>query len=67
MIEDLGRPARRVLTDAPLAQMRRRALEDRELFTVEGHIGELVALYQEVRGRRPGGLRRAWAGAHGAH
>ena len=47
VIEDLA-DLPGALTDAPLAQMRRRALEDRELFTVEGHIGELVALYQEV-------------------
>jgi glycosyltransferase involved in cell wall biosynthesis len=37
-----------VITAAPLADLRRRALEDRARFTVEGHIGELVALYQEV-------------------
>ena len=37
-----------VLTRAPLADLRRRALEDRARFTVEGHIGELVELYQEV-------------------
>jgi glycosyltransferase involved in cell wall biosynthesis len=37
-----------VLTRAPLADLRRRALADRALFTVEGHIGELVSLYQEV-------------------
>ena len=47
VIEDLA-DLPGALTDAPLAQMRRRALEDRELFTVECHIGELVALYQEV-------------------
>lgn len=37
-----------VLSDAPLARMRRRVLEQRERFTVEGHIGELAELYQEV-------------------
>ncbi|HSJ74228.1 MAG TPA: glycosyltransferase [Miltoncostaeaceae bacterium] len=47
VIEDLA-DLPEALTEAPLAKMRRRALVDRELFTVEGHIGELVALYQEV-------------------
>jgi glycosyltransferase involved in cell wall biosynthesis len=47
VVEDLADlPA--VLTDAPLEALRRRALEQRALFTVEGHIGELVALYQAV-------------------
>lgn len=36
------------LTEAPLAELRRQALADRARFTVEGHIGELMALYQEV-------------------
>jgi glycosyltransferase involved in cell wall biosynthesis len=36
------------IADAPLAHLRRRVLVDRARFTVEGHIGELVALYQEV-------------------
>lgn len=47
VVEDLG-DLPGAITDAPLADLRRRALEDRERFTVEGHIGELVALYQEV-------------------
>ena len=47
VVEDLAElPG--VLTDAPLPEMRRRALADRALFTVEGHIGELAALYAEV-------------------
>ncbi len=36
------------LTDAPLPDLRRRALAGRRGFTVEGHIGELVALYRGV-------------------
>jgi glycosyltransferase involved in cell wall biosynthesis len=47
VVEDLG-DLPGALTDAPLDRLRRRALENRPLFTVEGHIGELVALYQEV-------------------
>lgn len=47
VVEDL-RDLPGVLTDAPLAALRRRALEGRARFTVEGHIGELVDLYQEV-------------------
>lgn len=47
VVEDLG-DLPGVITDAPLADLRRRALTDRERFTVEGHIGELIALYQEV-------------------
>jgi glycosyltransferase involved in cell wall biosynthesis len=47
VVEDLG-DLPGVLTEAPLSEMRRRALSDRALFTVEGHIGELVALYQEL-------------------
>jgi glycosyltransferase involved in cell wall biosynthesis len=47
VVEDLG-DLPEVITEAPLPELRRRALEDRRRFTVEGHIGELVALYQEV-------------------
>jgi glycosyltransferase involved in cell wall biosynthesis len=47
VVDDLG-DLPGVLTDAPLADMRRRALADRRLFTVEGHIGELVQLYERV-------------------
>jgi glycosyltransferase involved in cell wall biosynthesis len=47
VVEDLAElPG--AITGAPLADLRRRAVEDRARFTVEGHIGELVALYQEV-------------------
>ena len=37
-----------VIADAPLAPLRRRVLQGRTQFTVEGHIGELLALYGEV-------------------
>jgi glycosyltransferase involved in cell wall biosynthesis len=47
VVEDLA-DLPEVITEAPLPELRRRALEDRRRFTVEGHIGELVALYQEV-------------------
>jgi glycosyltransferase involved in cell wall biosynthesis len=47
IVEDLG-DLPEVITEAPLPELRRRALEDRRRFTVEGHIGELVALYEEV-------------------
>jgi glycosyltransferase involved in cell wall biosynthesis len=47
VVEDLG-DLPEVITEAPLPELRRRALEDRRRFTVEGHIGELVALYEEV-------------------
>ncbi len=47
VVEDLA-DLPEAITGAPLAEMRRRALADRGRFTVEGHIGELVALYQEV-------------------
>jgi glycosyltransferase involved in cell wall biosynthesis len=47
VVEDLG-DLPGAITDAPLADLRRRALEGRERFTVEGHIAELVALYREV-------------------
>jgi glycosyltransferase involved in cell wall biosynthesis len=47
VVEDLA-DLPEALTEAPLADMRRRALADRAMFTVEGHIGELVALYREV-------------------
>jgi glycosyltransferase involved in cell wall biosynthesis len=47
VVEDLA-DLPEVITEAPLPELRRRALEDRRRFTVEGHIGELVALYEEV-------------------
>jgi glycosyltransferase involved in cell wall biosynthesis len=37
-----------VIADAPLERLRRHVLRRRTQFTVEGHIGELVALYGEV-------------------
>ena len=47
VVEDLA-DLPEALTEAPLAEMRRRVLADRAMFTVEGHIGELLGLYREV-------------------
>ncbi len=61
VVEDLA-DLPEALTEAPLAAMRRRALADRAMFTVEGHIGELVGLYRAGRRRRRRGLTPAGPG-----